>query len=173
MSGEIAPRIFRWDAEKSVMAPVHPRQADRQYVDGEEYRLGIVEERSTNSHKHYFAAINEAWKNLREEDAARFHTPEHLRKYALIRAGYADVMELVASTRAEALRFADYVRKLDEYAVVTVRDKTVQRFTAKSPSVRAMGKAEFEDSKRKVLEIVSAMIEVEPRTLAENIGKAA
>lgn len=173
MSGEIAPRVFRWDAEKSVMVPLRPGHADQQYVDGEEYRLGIIEERSTNSHNHYFAAITEAWRNLPEALSERFFTPEHLRKYALIRAGYANVMELVASTRAEALRFADYVRKIDEYAVVTVKDRTVQRFTAKSQSVRAMGKPEFEDSKRKVLEIVSSMIEVKPETLAENVGKAA
>lgn len=173
MSRDDTPRIFTWDASRSVMVPVRPKQADVQYTDGEDYRLGVIEERSGPSHRHYFAAINEAWKNLREEDATRFHTPEHLRKYALIRAGYADVMELVASTRAEALRFADYVRKIDEYAVVTVRDKTVQRFTAKSQSVRAMGKGEFEDSKRKVLEIVSAMIAVDPQTLSDNVGKAA
>lgn len=164
---DIAPRVFKWSAERSVMVPLRPMQADRQYVDGEEYRLGVIEERSGSSHRHYFAAINDAWHNLSEEQSQRFPTSEHLRRYALIKAGYADVQEFAASSHAEALRIATYIGGIDSYAVVAVKGNTVQRFTAKSQSYRSMGKPEFNASKDKVLEIISAMIGVTPAELAK------
>lgn len=165
MSGEIAPRYFRWDAERSVMVPLNPKHADKHFVDGEQYRLGVVEERSTNSHNFYFAALNNAWENLPDALVERFPTSEHLRRHALVKAGYCNVQEFVAASKAEAVRLATFVRGIDEYAVVTITSAVVQRFSAKSQSYKAMGKAEFEASKTKVLEIVSEMIGVTPDAL--------
>lgn len=152
------PQYFTWDAERSVMVPRRKSIADRTYIDQAEYRLGVIEERSTNSHSHYFAAVNEAWKNLSDADAERFPTPEHLRKYTLIKAGFYDERSIVCASKAEAQRVAAFVKPMDEFAVITVSAALVRVFTAKSQSMKAMEKNEFQDSKTKVLEILSDMI---------------
>ena len=158
---------FDWDGE--VMRPRHPRLADRHFVIGETYRLAVQEDRSSASHAHFFASIAEAHTNLPDEWAQRLPTPEHLRRFALIKAGFADSQTFVASSRAEAQRLAAFIRPVDEFAVVTVEGPTVTRYVAKSQSYRAMGKADFQASKDAVLSIVSAMIGV----TTEDLGRAA
>jgi hypothetical protein len=136
------------------------KRADAAFVVGEVYRLEPVEDRSAASHRHYFAAVAEAWANLPEDQAARFPTSEHLRKWALIQAGYHNRRELLASSKAEAARLAAFIEPMDEYASVTVRVGAVEVLTARSQSVRAMGKTDFQKSKDAVLEILAATIGV-------------
>lgn len=135
-------------------------RADTEMVVGQRYIIEPVEERSAKAHRFYFAAVNEAWLNLPEDKAQQYPTPTHLRKWALIRAGYRDERTFVASTKAEALRIAAFVRPTDDYAVVTVRDATVTVYTAKSQSLKAMGKTDFQNSKEAVLQLLSEMIGV-------------
>jgi hypothetical protein len=168
---DIAPMLFDWDGESLV--PRHPKIADKHYVVGESYRMAPYEDRSMRSHRFYFASINEAWKNLPEDLAERFATPDALRKFALIKAGYRDERSIAASSKAEALRVAAFVRPMDEYAVVTVSDALVTVFTAKSQSTRAMGKKAFGESKERVLDIVSAMIGTSKQALQQNADRAA
>lgn len=142
---------------------------------GEVVTLERREERSSASHNHYFAAINEAWANLRESDAQRFKSPEHLRKWALIRAGFHDERSIVCASKAEALRLAAFMSPLDEYAVVVPSEAVVTVYTAKSQSMKAMGKDSFQRSKDAVLSILAALIEVEPEALssaAKGAGRA-
>lgn len=167
----IAPQPFRWSGE--AMIPLRPRAADRLYVIGEEYDLAPHEMRSGRSHKHFFVTVNEAWKTLPEDMAYTFPTPDHLRKYALIRAGYRDERTIVASSRAEALRIAAFVKPMDEYALVSTAGSTVVVLTAKSQSERAMGRADFQASKDAVLVILAEMLGVEPATLAKQTEAAA
>jgi hypothetical protein len=167
----IPPLAYDWDGE--AMRPRHPKLADRHYVIGESYVLAPYEVRSRSSHCHQFAAINEAWMNLPESLAERFPTAEHLRKFALIRAGYCDSQTHVASSRAEAVRIAAFIRPTDEFAVVTVEGPTVTRYTAKSQSERAMGKAEFQRSKQAVLDVIAELIGVTPESLSASAGRAA
>ena len=167
----IYPVAFRWDGE--AMLPLHPRIADKQYVVGEIYRLEPREERSAASHAHYFASITEAHSNLPDDSAERFPTPDALRKFALIRAGFRDERSIVASSKAEALRLAAFIKPMDEFAVVTVKDAVVIVYTAKSQSMKAMGKADFEASKKAVLDIVAQMIGSNADTLQRNAGRAA
>lgn len=150
------PTWFQWDGE--AMRPINPRAADRQYVVGEHYRLEHREERSEASHRQYFAALHEAWLNLPDDLAAEFPTSEHLRKFALIRAGYRDERSIIASSKAEALRVAAFVKPMDEYAIVSVSGPAVVVLTAKSQSVRAMGKQTFQESKGAVLDLVAGLI---------------
>lgn len=171
MSETIPPIVFDWDGE--VMKPRHPRIADRHFVVGMEYVLAPVEDRSMRSHRHYFASINEAWQNLPEALAERFPTAEHLRKYALIRAGYRDERSIVASSKAEAQRLAGFIRPMDDFAVVTVNGAVVTVYTAKSQSMRAMGKADFQASKDAVLDVIAKLIGVETSELERNAGAAA
>ena len=167
----IHPIKFRWTGE--AMIPLVKSVAERQYEVGETYRLEPWEERSPASHGHYFAAINEGWRNIPEHLAERWPTPEHLRKWLLIKAGYHDERSIVAASKAEAHRIATFVKPLDDYAIVTVTEAVVTIYTAKSQSMRAMGKQEFGESKRKVLEVLSGMIGVSQEDLNANAGRAA
>lgn len=171
MTAPPPPLVCRWDGESFI--PNRPKLADKHFVVGMDYPLIVHEERSTNSHKHYFAAIHECWKNLPETLADEYSTSEKLRKHALIKAGYADKQSIVCSNRTEALRLAAFIRPIDDYAIVTVNGTVVTRYTAQSQSARAMGGKVFQDSKQAVLDIVSAMIGVTPDALSSNTAQAA
>lgn len=167
---DILPLSFSWNGE--AMIPLNPKAADRQYVVGEVYRLVPQEERSRASHSHFFACINEAWKNLPEDLAERFPSSGHLRKWCLIKAGFRDERSHVCPSKAEAQRLAAFVKPMDDLSVVLVNEATVTVFTAKSQSVRAMGKAEFQRSKDAVFDQLAALIGTDPATL-KNAAKAA
>lgn len=162
---DIAPLMFIWDGEG--MVPMRPfrKRADQVFVIGERYRLEVHEERSDRSHSHYFASIAEVWANLPDDQAARWPTPEHLRKWALIRAGYSDQRQIVCGTKAEAQRMRAFIAPIDDYAIVTANEAVVTVFTAKSQSYKAMGKKEFGESKQKVLDILADLIGVKPEEL--------
>lgn len=168
---DIPPQVFDWDGE--AMVPRRPGIADSHYVVGETYCLVPHEDRSMRSHRFYFASVKEAWQNLPEDLAERFATPDHLRRYALIKAGYRDERTFVAPSKASAVEFAAFVRPMDDYAFVTVREAVVTVYTAKSQSVKAMGRDEFRASLDKVLDIVAGMIGTSRDTLAANADRAA
>ena len=171
MAGVIPPIHFAWDGE--AMVPKIPRLADKHYVVGETYCLVPHEDRSQASHRHYFASIAEAHGNLPEELAERLPTPEHLRKYALIKAGYRDERTHVAASKAEAQRTAAFIRPLDDFALVIADGTNVTVFTAKSQSTKAMGRKVFQESKDAVLRVISELIGVTPETLQANAARAA
>lgn len=172
MTDNIPPLRFDW-TDEGVMRPKIPRLADKHYVVGLEYMLVPHEERSMRSHRFYFASVNEAWKNLPEDMAERYQTSDHLRKWALIKAGYRDERSIVAASKAEAQRIAAFVRPMDEYAIVRVSEAVVTIYTAKSQKMRAMGKDQFRASIDAVLDVVSQMIGTTPAALAANAEQAA
>lgn len=159
------PQWFTWSGE--AMVPLNPRAADREYVVGERYRLEHREERSSASHAHEFAWLREAWMSLPQALADIYPSPEHLRKRALIEAGYYDETITDAGSAAAALRVASLVRKLDDFALVIVRGPLVVMRTAKSQSRRAMDRAEFAASKSAIMDVIAAMIGVRPEQLGE------
>lgn len=165
------PMAFHWDGE--AMVPRHPKLADKHFVVGEDYTLEVREDRSAASHRHFFAAIKEAHDNLPEHLAERWPTPEHLRKFALIKTGHADHRSIACSSKAEALRVAAFVKPIDEYSVVVAQEATVIVFTAKSQSVRAMGKPAFQKSKDDVLSFVASLIGTDAATLQRHTSEAA
>jgi len=169
----IWPQEFIWDADAMVMVPRSKAMACRTYVDGEAYRLDVVEERSINSHNHEFAWLHEAWKNLPETLADQYPTSEHLRKRALIDSGFYNETIIDCGTNAAALRVASHLRSRDGFALVIVRGAFVIERTAKSQSRRSMGKEEFQRSKTALMDTVAALIGTTPETLAANSGKAA
>lgn len=167
----IPPMTFAWDGEH--MTPLAPRLADRHYVVGENYRLVQHEERSVNSHNHFFAAVAEAWKNLPEDQVERFPTAEHLRKWALVKSGYCDQRSVVCATKAEAQRVGSFIKPMDEFAVVIVSECVVTVYTAQSQSARAMNKAIFQKSKEDVLDVIGGLVGVSATALRQNAGQAA
>lgn len=152
----IPPLQFTWSGE--VFTPLRPALADRHFVVGETYNLVEHFERSDASHRHYFAAVAEAWASLPDDLLPEYPSPEHLRKKMLVKAGFADERSIVCASKAEAQRVAAFVKPLDEYAVVVVKEAVVRIYTAQSQSYRAMGKMAFADSKEKVLDQISALL---------------
>jgi hypothetical protein len=122
----IAPVEFQWDGEVMRPARHYLPRCHKQYVVGEAYPMIPHEDRSTNSHNHFFAAVHEAWKNLPEKMTARFPTSEHLRKWALIKAGYADERSIACDTADEALKIASFIKPMDDFAVLVVADATIK-----------------------------------------------
>jgi len=157
------PLPFVWTGE--VMHPADLRAAEGLYAVGQRYYLAPQEDRSEASHRHYFACLHTAWENLPGELAVRFPTVEHLRKFALVHSGYRDERSFVCASRHEAIRMASFIKPMDEYAVVTVHETTVLVLTAKSQSLKAMGKADFQKSKDAVLDCVAQLIGVSAEEL--------
>jgi hypothetical protein len=164
------PELFTWDGE--AMVPRHPRRADELFVVGESYPLIIHEDRGTATHNHEFAWLREAWMNLPEAFADLYPSPEHLRKRALIEAGYYDETVVDAGNNAAALRVSAVFRSREEFSLVIVRGPAVVIRTAKSQSRRAMNKKEFQESKSAIMDIIATMIGVAPATLTVEAGRA-
>ncbi len=82
-------------------------------------------------------------------------------------------MSFVASSKAEAARIAAFLRPVEDTAVVRVKDAVVIRWTAKSQSMRAMGKDDFQRSKDAVLAVIDELIGTAPGTLSREAGRAA
>ncbi|MGO4449058.1 hypothetical protein AB4Y96_09035 [Phyllobacterium sp. TAF24] len=160
-----APISLQYEGEGVFQpsSPFHARMADKHYVIGQHYRMGEHHDRSKISHNHEFAFIGEAWQNLPElfKDEPWAQSPEHLRKYALIRCRYCDTQAFPCGTRAEALRWAANLRPMDEYSLVTVDGTIVYRFIAKSQSMRAMGKQLFQESKQAIMDFIDDLLGVE------------
>lgn len=170
---EMRPVIFVWNGEAMVPLPRFHNLVNRQFVVSQEYMLVVHEERSHASHAHYFASVAEAWKNLPDVMQARWPSPEHLRKWALCKAGYADERSIIARNGKEAREIAALLRGLDGYAVISVNGDVVRIWTAKSQSRKAMNRREFAESKEAVLRVVSELIGVDAATLNANAGRAA
>ncbi|MBA3752935.1 MAG: hypothetical protein H0X01_02055 [Nitrospira sp.] len=117
-----------------------------------------VEVRSSESHRHYFACIADGWGNLPEALADEHPSPEHLRHFALIKAGYCTETKVVCATNGDALMLASYVSRSDTYALVNVMGRVVTIWRAESQSVKAMGGKKFQASKEAVLRVISELI---------------
>lgn len=146
--------------------------ADRHYGQGEVCRLVPHEERSINSHSHYFAALAEAWHNLPDELAIQFPSVDALRKYALIRTGHCDSRSVTCSSVEEARKIVGFIKAFDQYAVVDIKGDVITHYTARSQSYRAMNKAGFRQSKDDALSFVSQLIGTTKEALIANGNKS-
>lgn len=168
-----APITYRWSGDAMEPLPRFTGMANQLFVVGETYRLEQIEERSVATHNHEFAWLKTAWENLPEDIADQFGSPEHLRKRALIEAGYYTEEVIDAGSNAAALRVASSFRKRSEFSLVTVRGGYVSIRDAKSQSRRAMNKQEFQESKSALMDVVAAKLGVKADELEQNAGAAA
>ncbi len=166
MSG--APILTEWTGEAFRPIGFAIRECDKHFVVGQKYRIAEYQDRSTATHNHEFAWLKNAWQSLPETLAAEYPSPEHLRKRALIQAGYYDEQAVDAGSRAAALRVAAMVRSREEFSYVIVNGPIVLIRTAKSQSRRAMKAPEFQASKTAIMELIADMIGVNPDTLARS-----
>ena len=165
--------LFSWDGEHMVPARGHAKRCDEKFTVGELYRMEVSEERSHRSHRFYFACVSEAWKNLPESLAERFPSPDHLRRWALVQAGYCDCRELAFDCERSAQIGAAAFREADPYAVMVVKKATLLVFRAHSQSLKAMKKKEFQASKEATLSVISKLIGIDAEDLKTNANQAA
>lgn len=172
MSGP-PPITFTWEGDAMRPLQRFARAADRQFVIGAQYTLAEVAERSSASHAHYFAVLHDAFMSVPETMADRWPTVEHLRKWALIKAGYRDEKSIVCASKAEAERVKAFIRPIDDYAVVIASEATVIVYTAKSQSAKAMGRETFQASKDAVFGVLEQLLGIETGELATQTQRAA
>lgn len=181
------PVLFRWSEldvcveggevrRMPAMVP-HARFAalcKRQFEFAEDYPLGPVEGVPSRSRGGFFAAIKDAWNNLPDEDQ-RFPTAEHLRKRALVQAGWATHAQYVMDTPKDAKSMARALRGSDEYAVIKVSGNAVDVWIAKSIAAGTPGltKEKFQEIKTKALDWVATLARTTRAELEENAGRAA
>lgn len=148
--------IFRCLRPKQITVPV-----------GEVNGWQMAEYRSSESHRHFFAVINEAWKSLPEDMADDFPSPEHLRKWALIKAGFCSETRIVCANNTEAMTLATKAKAMDKYSVVAIDGKAVTIWTADSQRRDAMGRQQFQEAKELALNFIAQLIGTDPATLKE------
>lgn len=161
---------LQYMGEGQFMAPRgHWKRLDAALVIGEVLQWEQVHSRAMESHRHYFAVIVDAWGNLPESWATALPSPEHLRKHCLVMTGYCTTMQIVCATNSEAVKACSQFKAMDTYAVCSINGSVVTISTATSQSVKAMGGKVFQESKNKVLDLISQMIGAD----ATELGKAA
>lgn len=174
---QFADIVFTWrtDIADGAMVPLarFAMDCEKQFVNGHRYRLAEIEHASDKSRRFYFASIDEAWSNLPESMLGRWPTPTHLRRWALIQAGFCNQRVYACANREEALRLAPFVATMDFYAVVIPKDDVVMVFTAQSQRRSNMKKKVFQESSQKVLEIVWNLVGLTPEEAAPHVARAA
>jgi len=147
--------------------------AKRQFADGETYTLQPAEERSMASHNQYFAALNDYYDNLPEKIEARWPSADHFRRWLLVETGWFDEKEFDMASEKHATALRTFIRTEDRYARIGGSGSKVIVRRARSQSLVAMGKADFEASKKAVLELAEAMVGTPVRTMMREANRHA
>lgn len=155
---------FRYEGN-GVFRCLHPKRV--KLNAGEVHGWQMAEHRSKASHDHFFACVNEAWKSLPEDMADDFPSPEHLRKWSLIKAGFCSETRIVCANNGEAMTLATKAKAMDRYSVVAIDGKAVTIWTADSQRKDAMGRKLFQEAKERALHIISQLIGTDAATLKE------
>jgi len=136
----------------------HKTRCDKELVTGEMLTLEVIHHRSSETHRHLFACIKNAWDNLPDDLAVYFPSPEALRKWALIQVGHCTMARLAMANNAEAMTAAALMREIDDYAEIGVNGNAVVIRRAKSIAYRAVHAKEFAAIKEGVLTTLSQLI---------------
>ncbi len=168
----VSPIPCRWDGEAFQPLPRFTRLANEEYVVGEIYHMVAEKERSPKSHRQFFAIIKDVFDSLPDHES-RWPTVEHLRKWALIKAGYCDMQTFPCASKAEARRWAAILGSVDTYAIVIPKATIVTKYTARSIAWANMGHRDFQACKDAVFRVLSEVIEVEPAALDQRMREAA
>jgi hypothetical protein len=155
-----------------TLVPRQKWQFDRQFVDGHDYDLIEHEERSSASHTHYFATVNEAWKTLPESQSRRWADATHMRKWFLIKTGWSVDRTICAETEQGAKEIAALAGQLDPSAVIIIQGSVVTVSVARTQKGGrgGMNKEDFQTSKQAVLEEIAAVLGVDVATLSSQVS---
>jgi hypothetical protein len=154
------------------------RRAREQFVIGRTYPLEIREQRSSESHRHFFACVNEAYDNWPDQIDEQIRSAESLRQWALIKCGYCHefvrdcgTAELAEHASAIAMFLRPRIFTDEVYADFKIQGSVLTVRTARSQKYSMMDKAEFQASKTAVLDLLSSIVGV-TRTQLEKAGAA-
>jgi hypothetical protein len=164
------PVRVMWNGNVFIPENRFLKSCRERFGQGEIFLIEPQAERDMNSHRHFFASIKTAWDNLPEDLMGKYKTPEHLRKLTLIETGWCDEKSIVCDTARDAAVIAAFMAPLDDCSIIKVSQNVIQRYTAKSQSLEAMGADDFKASKRDVLNAISALLQVTRRNLEQNAG---
>lgn len=170
---ELETIAFVWDGSAMIPLDRFRGLARRQYRPGTEYALSVWRGRSDISHRHYFACLKQAWLNLPEEWAQEFPSPEYLRKWCLIREGYATHRQFACATPDDVRNAIDMIRDIDPYASIRVRDRVIDAWFAASQDHASMNHEKFQESKDRVFGRVAGMLGITVAELAKNAKETA
>lgn len=150
------PFLAVWDGHGFEPLRYFRKACTDNFKTGKVYRIMEAADRSAASHRQYFAAVADMWNTLPEKYDGQWATPDHLRKWALIKTGFRDVKLMPCQTKAEAVRLMQNLRIANDYCVTFVDEANVVHYcTAKSQRMEAMSRREFQASKTAVLEYIS------------------
>lgn len=164
------PITFRRVGE--TLVPRQKWQFDRTFAEGHDYTLVEHEERSSPSHAHYFATVNEAWKTLPENQSKRWSDATHMRKWFLIKTGWSIDRIIVAETDHGAKEIAALAGQLDHSAVIMIQGNVVTVSVARSQKTgkNGMNKEDFQKSKSDVLGELAILLGVDVATLSSQVS---
>jgi hypothetical protein len=156
---KLGPVDYQWDENAGVMRPLkrHLTLLQETCVNGAVYKLE-PSRRSQKQHNFQFREIDIAWHNLPEELQERFPSSEHLRKWALCKAGYCNIQESVFDSEEKAHEVERMILRFEPYAVVEVRGNVLVAMLAWSQSKRAMGGTMFAESLNAVLTVIAQLL---------------
>lgn len=161
------PLVYRGEGQFEAASPYHRKRCEA-FGIGELIEVEVVEDRSPQSHRHYFARIAELWQNLPEWLANDFTSPEHLRKYALIKSGHCSMRKFPCRSTKEAVEVADFLTDLDPYVICEIvraergPSAVLTVWRADSQSMQKMKKHRFQQSKDDVLQVIERLVASRP-----------
>jgi hypothetical protein len=148
------------------------RIAERQFGGGGEYALEPVTERSAASHSQYFAALHDLYQNVPEQMQARWPNEAHFRAWLLMETGWCNEFECKKESLPHVKKFL-LDNKLEFARLFNLKNGMVLVRYPKSQSRKAMGSADFERSKKDVLDLASSLVGTTRTEAMKNAGRAA
>jgi hypothetical protein len=178
---------------RRAMVPL-PRYGNvcvRQFgADDADFVLEEVIDRDMRSHNAFFAEVNELYENVpehiafmrnpdgtfmlddHEQKILRWPTAIHFRRWLLIEVGWCDEKEFECANREHAKNLGKFLRVEDDYSRIRIQGSQVVVKKARSQRVDSMRAAEFEDSKKAVLELARAMVDVTAAESRRSAGRS-
>lgn len=133
--------------------------------------------RSMKQHRWLFALVRKAFDTLPMDQVLRFPSEEHLRKYALIKAGWCDINTQSFSTpemaklAAKAFKIgANITTDGRNFTMTVVRDDTVMYVTPRSISLRACKGAEWESACQGVVNYLCELLHCDVTQLLDGVA---
>ncbi len=157
--------VLGWTGDAFVPLKRSEKLCNEQFVVGERYIADIGSQTSAAKRGFFFATLKEIYSSLPDDIADRWISFEHFRKTLTIECGYATQMDFTAASKVEAVRIAAFVRSLEPYAIVSVKDAVVTKWTARSTSAREMDGRTFNALVDAVLAKAADMIGVDRKAL--------
>ena len=151
-----------WNGERFVLPPISRMKCKETLQPNEAVVLEVKRPRHLAMHRRFMAMVADYHSNLPEHlaDAPFAASPDHLRKYALIRCGFADTTTHTAKSEAEALRVEETFQSMrgDTFALVYRQGLIVCRSVALSQAFAAMNQKSFKQSSEHIEEFLATLV---------------